>query len=520
MNIFNKISENEQGMIANYIEAYAGYDGEGASLTAPLDQILRFWSANKVDLFNVFGGELILNKKVSFNKPIAMIEDDMVVLTNGVGHPFYRSFENWKNREISSSDENYKYRWELSELLYTNTLATNVWTGENFSLVTPDGHKIDVNKGCKVSKVLGKIARAFNLEGYEEFRIAHSQFLNQKQLNGELCVSIHPLDYMTMSDNTCDWSSCMSWEGMGDYRQGTVEMMNSQYVVVAYLKSSEDMGMPGGGYWNSKKWRCLYIVTPHIITGIREYPYANPELNGTVLQWLRELATLNTNWVPFEETVTEVRNNADTTVASMDRVIHLDFTTHMMYNDFYAQRPAYLSPSIPDDYDLCFSGESECMVCGQEIAYYGGDNQTNALVCEDCDDSIWCAECGERISRHDAYQVDGMYVCEYCYDNHFSECNICEELHHESDVRPVYLRYEGELTSYHLMACSCCIDSEKFESNIGKVVRVPYGRWDERFAVDVETLHDIDALDMFDVWNCDDYTKFEAYLESKVKSET
>jgi hypothetical protein len=64
------------------------------------------------------------------------------------------------------------------------------------------------------------------------------------------------------------------------------------------------------------------------------------------------------------------------------------------------------------------------------------------------------------------------------------------------------------------------MNSEKFENNIGKVINVPYGRWDERFAVDVETLHDIDALDMFDVWNCDDYEQFKTYLESKVKSET
>lgn len=520
MNIFNKISENEQDMIANYIETYAGYDGEGASLKAPLNQILQFWSANKVDLFNVFGGELILTKKVNFTKPIAMIEDDMVALTNGAGRTFCHSFAHWKNDKISSSDENYNHRWELSELLYANVLATNVWTGVSFSLTTPDGHKIAVNNGCKISKVLGKIARAFNLEGYEEFRIAHSQYLNQKQLNGELCISIHPLDYMTMSDNTCDWSSCMSWEGMGDYRQGTVEMMNSKYIVVAYLKSSEDMRMPEGGYWNSKKWRCLFIVTPHIITGIREYPYENPEVSGTVLQWLRELVTLNTTWGPFEETVTKVRNHCDITVASMDRVLYLDFFTNMMYNDFYAERPAYLAPTIPDRYDLCFSGESECMVCGHQIEYYGGDGQTNALVCENCDDSIWCADCGERIPRHDAYYVDGMYVCEYCYENHFSECNICEEIHHESDVRPLYLRYQGEITSYHLMACHYCMGSEKFENQMGKVARIPHGRWDERLVVEVEALRDIDALDMFDVWDCEDYEKFKAYIESKAKSET
>ena len=519
MNIFNKISENEQDIIADYIEAYAGFDGEGASMKAPLSHILRFWNSNKIDLFNVFGGELILSKKVSFAKPIPMIEDDMVILTNGVGQPFYRSFERWRNKEISTIGENYKYRWELGELVYASNLANNIWTGDNFSIITPDGHKIDVNKGCKISKVLGKIARAFNLEGYEDFRIAHSQYLNQKKLNGELCISIHPLDYMTMSDNACDWSSCMSWEDMGDYRQGTVEMMNSPCIVVAYLKSSDDMHTPGGHTWNSKKWRCLFIVTPHIITGIREYPYENPEVSGTVLQWLRELVTLNTTWGPFEETVTKVRNHSDITVASMDRVLYLDFHTHMMYNDFYADRPAYLAPTIPDRYDLCFSGESECMVCGQEITYFGGDHQTNALIGECCDDSVYCGECGERIPRHESYYVDGYHVCEYCYDNHCVECHCCEEVHHESDVYPIYLCVNNELTSYHIMVCSACEDSDQFANIYGVVRRVPYGRWDERRVVDIENFANIDALDSFDIWNNEDYENFKTHLGFRASDE-
>ena len=75
-------------------------------------------------------------------------------------------------------------------------------------------------------RVLSKIATAYNLPGFEDFRIAQSLVTNQANLKGYITLSIHPLDYMTMSDNNCGWDSCMSWQEEGCYRQGTVEMMN------------------------------------------------------------------------------------------------------------------------------------------------------------------------------------------------------------------------------------------------------------------------------------------------------
>ena len=56
-----------------------------------------------------------------------------------------------------------------------------------------------------------------------------------------------------MSDNNSGWESCMSWRNNGCYRRGTVEMMNSPYVIVAYLmleelvsvlENSANMGLP------------------------------------------------------------------------------------------------------------------------------------------------------------------------------------------------------------------------------------------------------------------------------------
>ena len=42
-----------------------------------------------------------------------------------------------------------------------------------------------------------------------------------------------------MSDNDYGWDSCMGWMNEGEYRLGTVEMMNSPCIVVAYIDGEE-----------------------------------------------------------------------------------------------------------------------------------------------------------------------------------------------------------------------------------------------------------------------------------------
>ena len=94
---------------------------------------------------------------------------------------------------------------------------------------------------------------------------------NFRKSSQKLTLSIHPLDYITMSDNECNWSSCMSWRNEGDYHAGTIEMMNSTCVVVAYIAQNNETLENG---WNSKRWRQLFVIHPTCI--IASCPYPGP----------------------------------------------------------------------------------------------------------------------------------------------------------------------------------------------------------------------------------------------------
>ena len=90
-----------------------------------------------------------------------------------------------------------------------------------------------------------------------------------------------------MSDNNEDWESCMSWTQGGEYRVGTIEMMNSPYVIVAYLKSHHNLEWADN--WNSKKWRELYICSNDFVRSITGYPYKDEKITKLVLEKIREL---------------------------------------------------------------------------------------------------------------------------------------------------------------------------------------------------------------------------------------
>ena len=513
MSIYGKLSAADCNLIETYISYYGGCDASEITLKSPLEHILRFWSKNKNDLCNVLGGEVIVSKEVSFAKPIDIIADELwqkLLGYNCAGRPFVENFTAWVDSRSTRNNH-----WDLLALVGSDYLSTNTYTGQSFSVPTPDGKVIAINNGCKVSKVLGKLASTFHINGYEDFRLTHSLCLNQKLLKGELCLSIHPLDYMTMSDNACGWDSCMSWQQPGDYRMGTVEMMNSPYIVVAYLRASENMPIDSDLFWNSKKWRQLFVVTPELITGIRQYPYVSDELSGISLQWLRELAQKNAGWGPYEDTTVKINNCETNIFASIEKEVYIEFYTHLMYNDFSRNHLAYISADIPEHFSLCFSGETECMRCGDLLDSNYHDD-TSLLTCEDCEHIVRCMECGERINPDSAvYLADGA-VCQYCYENYYNECHLCESIVHESDRTTVYIRDGKEITPYYIKVCSDCLYSDTFAEKFG-TTKVDYSisRWSPRTVVDIENLT-LSGFEYFDIWPEDNYNK----LKAKIKPDT
>lgn len=468
MNLLEKITDKERDMFESWRDNYVLEDACGN--VAPLKEILRVWEENKSSLAQLFNGELIIKKDIAVEKGESELSDLMDTAIYGWRSPAYRFASAWNDFFYEKLGDLDYYRdkeefskWsDIEKMMDLENLITNTYSGKNYTIVLNDGNELKIQNGCKISKIMGKIAKGYDLPGYEEFRIAHSQALNQKILKGTLTLSIHPLDYITMSDNECGWGSCMSWRDWGEYRQGTVEMMNSPCVVVAYLAATDNMQM-GGYEWNSKKWRELFVVSKDIIAGIKGYPYCNTNLEDEVLTWLKELAEKNWHY-KYETNICNLEMNDDRYGHVVEKEdISVEFITDIMYNDFYYQHRAILGEEVNSIY-LNYSGPSQCMCCGRTDVCF---TDSVDLACEECNDVVYCASCGERISKYDAYEVDGEYYCSYCYSE-LETCSICDAKHVADEMMEIYLCYNGKLYNESRMICYDCVNYEKIASTYHK----------------------------------------------------
>ncbi|MDV3428769.1 MAG: hypothetical protein LIR50_17400 [Bacillota bacterium] len=445
MNLIKYIEQEEKEAIGYYIDSYAE-----SSLQVSVDKILKPWEINKQPLFTVFGKRFILEKDINYIKQDdELLEDIGNLLTHNYNDTVIRKFtSDWNDhfryffRVPEENNSINEMKKNLSHLLDDEVLLSGVWDYDTCEIKLEDMSKpVKIQRGAHIMKFIRKFAEMYHIDGFEQFRIKHSQIMNQRKLSGKLCLSIHPFDYMTMSDNNCGWSSCMSWVEEGCYRQGTVEMMNSPCVVVAYLKAKDDMKVHNI-YWNNKKWRELFIVTPEIITNIKSYPYYNSELSKIALNWLKELAE-NAGFGHYMDK--EIAYNAfrEFSVDGIDYDCIISPSTDHMYNDFGSSQDHNFIYITTDKnlynggtFRINYSGPSECMSCGNVNEYFSSEQN---LSCTDCYAPRTCDECGCILGDNDGWYVDGSWFCEDCVD----ECTYVDPITEER-----HLINTGEITVY------------------------------------------------------------------------
>ena len=409
-----------------------------------IENFLRFWEYNKKErMSKVFGEHLILKKKINilaeddelcyemeelFNElPFTEIPTkirDMLSLNNDIHDFTIKPAGALRPHSIAYFLE--------KELFCAEALINNKYQGPTLELKMPSGSIFKLVNGCKAVKAIGRLAKEAGITDiFESFRIRQSQIMNDAKLSAHMCLSIHPLDYMTASYNDNNWHSCMNWEN-GDYRRGVIEMMNSPYVIVAYLESAHNnlsFWIDGERKtWNSKKWREFIIVSDEGIFGIKGYPFWNQTLEAAALEWVRDL--FSTEDMQFSSKVTKWKfkdyyNKID------DPSVNSSVSVEMvcgpaMYNDFYGgnEYQAVLRANYQmDNYiSINYSGESECVSCGDAEGYF---SEPSSLGCEKCTSHCVCSWCGDIISEDDAiYMQDGTF-CHFCYEHNVPRCDCC-----------------------------------------------------------------------------------------------
>lgn len=479
----------DEDLLNFYFQTY------GDKEAMPARNYLKFWYEAKNEyLLPLFKNQLIYKKEISFDVNIE-------ILTSGIENLFLKNKQNSKiyhklrGRLFKIADDLYpnfypnlnkddsinSYFW-ISNCLEFRPLAQNKTktTFEYNNFVIPRGTKIFkalksfVNFALK-NKTIKQIEYDEINDLIEHLRIQHSQVLNQKKISGNLCISIHPMDYITMSDNGNNWDSCMRWgNGGGDYKIGTLEMLNSSSVVVCYLESKKPWNINDDYFWNNKKWRELFIIDKNFVCGVKGYPYHSTYLETVCANWLADLA---------EE---YYHNKINRTNYRYDKQI--TFETNCMYNDIDANLECFLYYSedaieANEEINFNYSGYARCLRCGKIIfeEWTDSDILSGTFLCPACAGLTFCADCGELINPN-SYGIEhnGEWYCEECMLEHGFFCGEREEFHWDDEAplskTAIYVAYKDKTSKQVELRilnylCSNCIN-ENLEC--GNIVEIEY----------------------------------------------
>lgn len=461
MEVFDALTPEDKETIKDYISIYAG--AEVANLHITLNE----WNKNKKTLYKALGRNLRVKIPIEIEKTDVDFDKELSEVYHQIFPPYRQSYNAY-----SSAIERAESKVKLNEklclvddlILFLQKLRDNgkiclddiVCVGWLFNYdnirygYIKDLPRFTVNKYCfkfnnremtiePGQKIIKTIQKVLNFYGYdmsnglfEEFRNKVSNITTSSNIKSNLVLSIHPIDYMTMSDNNCGWSSCMSWKNNGMYSNGTIEMMNSNMVIVAYLESDNPF-IVNNHIIPNKSWRTLLYVHKNILVAGKSYPYYNSELDKKVLEELYKLVNKNLKWdykykeQEYKDLYSYLPNEEDQIninwVSKKQIVI---VTGHAMYNDLLEDKDSvyFCYRNIPKKgMVLNASGKNTCLICG--LQHYG---TTSEKICNNCKENYSCCNCGNvdsskkhfeiSVANDNNYRVYRERICEHCIDEY------------------------------------------------------------------------------------------------------
>lgn len=361
-----------------------------------VEKIYDLWAENKKTLLEseVFQNNLIVKKAVDIELGV----DDLLV------HQDWTIFKDILCSYVSNTKLEQFINHHLDIETYRNNKLTHTWDS-------------NLKQGMRLTKAICKLLP--NTEDAEKVINIYSNFIQNYRIKGYLCLSIHPLDYLSISENASNWTSCHSLEG--EYGSGNLSYMCDSSTVVAYLSSTQDKeisGFPTNILWNDKKWRTLlhFNDTYDKIIINKQYPYKNEKIHNLLIDTFfadYENKTLSASQAQKLINYYSLNTNAgpDTPLFYSDIMYNLELTFTL------------LSKPKDNRLDVFVIGKSvPCLQCGEEL------NISNGFVCCNCnDDYTQCSICGGIVERNNIVYINGDKICEYCFEENVVICDGCGE---------------------------------------------------------------------------------------------
>lgn len=221
---------------------------------------LRLWAEKKWQYYVMFGRKFSITRDIN----IALRPDKDEILIRAMMSDFKRKF--------------IKYAPILDMFDTREFLNNKIGSHSELNKYKP------IQSGMKLSKYLS------DFFDDKEFDIELSKFIQNKEVNSTVHISINPMDYMTASVTKHDWRSCHALHD-GEYGLGCLSYMFDEGSLIAFMASDReyayDLDCNGKPFmWNSKSWRQMIYGSKkdNMFIFSREYPqkYQNEAITSEI----------------------------------------------------------------------------------------------------------------------------------------------------------------------------------------------------------------------------------------------
>lgn len=427
--------------------------------TPQSDFILSQWYDAKCSFIRAFDGKLIYDAgKQTFQL------DEMACQTKL--HDFIKLIKNsYEEYDLASFVKQYR------DCFFT-TQKTNSEYNQTVGIKNEGLVSISIPKGTKIIKAFKYFIKDPTTLNFLQTRA--SMLIQEDKISGHLYLSVHPLDYLSLSENTNKWRSCHALDG--DYCAGNLSYMCDQSTIVCYLCGDNEKELPhfNGVKWNSKKWRMLLFVSQdnNLIFAGRHYPFFSRAIMDKIKEvytWLYKTPVHYSPWSDYQLTELTVehedsvgfRYNTYETVFNpqmfinnylvppyriikdMSDLHYNDLLNSTVYTPYYAYTDQWSYERGTVGHILVGSSP-DCPYCGKRMLYNSGE-----MACSDCRDEFdhWevsigrCACCDREIYEGEDYyfnhDVEGEIFCTDCANYELIVCEDCGRYYNKEFITEV-----------------------------------------------------------------------------------
>lgn len=368
-----------------------------------MDMYMRLWELGKADFIKIFGGtRLVFPEELHIHLSEEVKEGKAASCLDRLG-----SYINIKFRT--------DYR-RFCRILSTENFFNN-YVSEDFEMSSTG--KI-ISKGTKISKALKHfITDPFVLRSAQDL---YSEYIQQNNIRGYLVFSVDPLDFLSLSENTYNWRSCLNLQG--EYRAGTLGYMTDYSTVVVYITTDEPTNklphFPDDVPWNSKKLRFLLHFNNDLTAVAMDkiYPFDSKELAEITWEKIRELLPPSTNCWEYPTWAEDGRFLFD------EKISYYEQDDFRGFNDIATNNTKLYRFNHKKIYihDICVGEATYCLKCGGRV--YDSDT----MYCFDCNNMIYCDYCHEKYPKEECCTADGDWICPNCFSNYYAVCRECGKI--------------------------------------------------------------------------------------------